>query len=243
MAELQLSLSYANPNSGPSANRIGWINWGNFAITQGETDSVTIPLPNGQVITFDVTNTIAAGDGLTILSDVPLLNSAFGTLGYTNIPGNIALEAFDDYQACTGNSSTLTLSNISVKDSLGRSIKSYSFVLASIQVANGSGPLVGPQEVQTFTTSGRRWRQLIWLGNTSSPVVNEITPKSISIYPVSSNSGSPVYTTNSPKEISVNISGCNLIPQFAIGIIINPIEKRKISAPTRGANLFKNSSI
>ena len=28
--------------------------------------------------------------------------------------------------------------------------------------------------------------------------------------------------------------------QFAIGIIINPIRSKKISAPTRGANLFKN---
>lgn len=241
MAQTQLSLSYATTGSGPKASSIGWIDWGNFYLPQNDTVSVTIPLPNGLTMTFDVTNTIVSGDGLTILSNSSIPNSAFGTLGYTNVSGKIALEGFQDY--CTGNSSTFTLSNISVKDSSGNLVNGYSLVVASIQESNSIIPISGEEEVQVFTLSNSTWNNLVILGNTTSPSITVTDQNTLTIYPTSTNSGSPVYTANSPAQLSINISGCNLIPQFAIGIIINPIKKRKISAPTRGANLFKNSSI
>lgn len=231
MPSKKLSISYATTGSAPIASGIGWINWDDLILNPGETYSISISLLNNLEMTFDITNTPQTDNGFVLLPDIPMKNSAFGTLGYTNISGNIALETFTDYYSTTFNSSKFTLSNISVKDSYGNPLVGYSVVLASIQVNTDmdsafiSEPI---QCTQTLSTNGSDWNNIIWLGNTSSPSVDTTDQKNIIISPTSFTSGSPVYSSNSPTDVSVTISANTSIPQFSIGIAIASLTLQKI---------------
>lgn len=228
-----LSLSYADIGSAPKASSIGWINWDDFSLNPGESSSVEISFLDNFVLTFNITNTVEIGNGFTILSDTPIPNSAFGRLGYKNISGNIALEAFIDYSSSTINSSKFTLSDISIKDLSGNPVMSYSIVLASIQIddnllLSNSFNSSSTEDFQQFLTTGSDWNNVVWLGNTSSPIVIDTDKKNLTIYPISSTSGSPVYSTNYPNEVCVTISGQNSLPQFSIGIAVASITLQKI---------------
>ena len=51
----QLSLSYANPNSGKNSAIIAWINFGNISLSPGETlTGLYVKFNDGSTLSFDL---------------------------------------------------------------------------------------------------------------------------------------------------------------------------------------------
>lgn len=83
---LSASLKYANTTSGNLAGAIGWVNFGTFALTPGQTvTGVTATLRDGSTITFDITNSNVSGSSATFTASTPPVYSGapFGVSGYT----------------------------------------------------------------------------------------------------------------------------------------------------------------
>ena len=96
---LTLPVSYAKYGSGPLAEIIGWIDWKNtyLDIDTSLTD-IKVPLENGLTLTFDIKNTTLLGNGYSLNpTTLSSINSPFGTLNYTEIPGNVALQIHTMY--------------------------------------------------------------------------------------------------------------------------------------------------
>lgn len=231
----QLSLSYANPGSGPYSDMIGWIDWGNTFINQEDSLDITIPLKCNANLTFTLTNTITSGEGF-LMQPISLtdINSPLGTDGYTGLSGHLALEtAFNEY---AGASSRLILSNIQVTTSSGSNLSDCFFVISNVETANTINLL---SESQIYTADKNNWELLTWLGNTSTPIVNGIKESVIitrgpyGVDPISRSDGTPIFSTISPRTITIDITSDISSQALSLGIACNP------PRVTRGINLFK----
>ena len=173
-----MSFSYANPGSGLSAGGIGWANFGNLTLTPGGADyNFSGTLNNGVKVTFTVAaqNVSGAARNFTAVSTPTFSgNSPFGTVGYTGILGNVALETNVVFSPGTNG---VTISNIVVTDSIGNPVPNYTVVVADAESTNipeswvwqtdsgnwtffnllsgsGVGPVPSGQNTQTLTLTG-----------------------------------------------------------------------------------------
>lgn len=251
----QLSLSYANPNSGKSAAIIAWITFGNISLSPGETlTGLYVKFNDGSTLSFDLTNT-SSSDILLTSRSVPVTSrSVFGKSNYTNISGAPALIADVSNES---HSALFEISNISYLNSSGFPINDYNLYIADLYVSNSSENLSG--NLQQYITNGSPWlvEELIGTGSTpnieitnesSTPIttfaindiINEAIANSISVANITyynSNTQTPILSTKSPTIIQAyfNNNEYTLIEGFAIGIAFpNPNLFR-----SRGINLFK----
>ncbi|MGX8850335.1 DUF7507 domain-containing protein [Amedibacillus sp. YH-ame10] len=152
-----MPFSYANPTSGPSAGAIGWYDFGNLTLNPNTTvTGLGGTLVDGTTISFDLTLTAISGQSRAfVATPVPTFPGAeFGVAGYTGIAGNAT---FDSVLQALPGVSTLTVSNIVVKDSLGNPIPQYTLILADAERTNTN-------EQWQWNTNGGTWKQLAQLG-------------------------------------------------------------------------------
>lgn len=240
---IQLSSSIASSGSGPYANIINWIDWENLYTSLDPNDSVdiSVPLSCNSILTFTITNTILSGQGYSmcprLLSEInPPSSIAFGTYGYTGLTGHIGLETCNEY-INEGDASRLILSNINVTQaSKCGCINNYMLVLSNIETATTKNPL---SESQIYTTDKNPWSLLTWLGDKTTPIVSGVnsntiltTGPNIGTIPSSITDGAPVFSTQSPSKIIIDIASDISSQALALGIAILP-------CVTRGINLFK----
>lgn len=138
----ELSLSYADANSGNNASTIGWINFGNIFLNPGEIlTGLYVRLFDGSILSFDLKNDSNTDTGFALRStSVPVTSdSNFGVLGYTNISGNIALIKTPLPTSVEGEDSALfTLSNISYLSSSGTPISRFTLNVVDLYNLNSS---------------------------------------------------------------------------------------------------------
>ena len=165
--------SYANPTSGPSAGGIGWFNFGNLTIHPGEAlTGLTATLNDGSVVTFDLSLAFTSGQPRTfVATTAPVGGSFFGNAGYTGIPGNVVL--YSNFNLAGPGVNTFTISNISVRDSLGNPIPNYTVILADSETTNTG-------ESWVWQTNGSAWQLFATLGN-NPPVLTGIGTQTVAI--------------------------------------------------------------
>lgn len=152
-----MALSYANPTSGPSAGAIGWYDFANLRL-EPNTGATNLggTLNDGTTITFDIALAAISGQSRAFQGQpVPTFPGAeFGVAGYTGIAGNATFE--NDLVPLPG-VSTITISNIVVKDAGGNLIPQYSVILADAERTN-------TPEQWIWNSNGGGWNLLAQLG-------------------------------------------------------------------------------
>lgn len=164
-----MSFSYANPTSGPSAGGIGWFDFNSINLLPNTTlNNLGGTMPDGTEISFSMTLTPVSGQSRSFVGQaVPTFPGAeFGVAGYTGIAGNAA---FNSVLQQNSGVSTLTISNIVVKDSLGNPIPQYTVVLADAERTNTG-------EQWQWVTNGSVWKQLAQLGGNPPTLTGLATP-------------------------------------------------------------------
>ena len=162
----QLSLSYANPNSGKNSAIIAWINFGNISLSPGETlTGLYVKFNDGSTLSFDLTNTSSSNILLNSTSVPVTSTSSFGYSNYTNISGTPALIADVSNES---HSALFEISNISYLNSSGFHINDYTLYIADLYASNSSENLSG--NLQQYITNGSPWlvEELIGIGSTPS---------------------------------------------------------------------------
>lgn len=251
----QLSLSYANPNSGKNSAIIAWINFGNISLSPGETlTGLYVKFNDGSTLSFDLTNTSSSNILLNSTSVPVTSTSSFGYSNYTNISGTPALIADVSNES---HSALFEISNISYLNSSGFHINDYTLYIADLYASNSPENLSG--NLQQYITNGSPWlvEELIGIGSTPSieitdesstpittfdlnDITNEAITNSISVADITyynSNTKTPILSTKSPTIIQAyyNNNEYTIIEGFAIGIAFpNPNIFR-----SRGINLFR----
>lgn len=231
---LTLPVSYAKYGSGPLAEIIGWIDWKNtyLDIDTSLTD-IKVPLENGLTLTFDIKNTTLLGNGYSLNpTTVSSINSPFGTLNYTEIPGNVALQIHTMYP--TQSTIRLTLTNIRVTNSFGNPIYNFAFAISNVETATDITTPIA--ESQIHHTDGKPWNLLAFVGDTSNPnhagVGSQIVTVVGSNSDVMTSTGAPIITSENPSNLTIDITSNLGIKALSLGIYIVP-------KPKRGVNLFK----
>lgn len=196
-----MSFSYANAGSGPSAGGIGWFNFGNLILNPGDVvPGLTGTLLDGSVITFDLAMTAVSGPARTFIGkSVPTFNAArFGTSGYTGLLGNVAL--YEPVPIPAAGLYTLTMSNITAKDSDGNPILNYTAVVADSESTNLA-------ESWTWITNGGDWAQLAALGGNMPTLAGlGTTTATITGIDPANTAGAYVLTTQSPKKLDLTVN-------------------------------------
>lgn len=211
-----MSFSYANPTSGPSAGGIGWFNFGNLTINPGDSlIGLTGTLNNGSTVTFDITS--------PAVSYVPFTASTptgdFGNTQYTGLLGNTVLRT--PLRSSYPTASTLQISNIVVKDSLGNPITNYTAV-----IADGESTNAFPQytEVWTWLTNGGNWALFDTIGS-NPPALAGIGTNTVTITGINQSSAAAYVTTSlSPSAMTLSVFGRQGI---AIGFAVTKLTLQK----------------
>lgn len=214
-----MSISYANPTSGPSAGGIGWFNFGALSLNPGDTlTGLTGTLSNGVTVSFDLAMTTISGQALTFnASPIPTYPGAyFGTITYNTIAGNVALYNSPGPIATV---SAFTLSNIVLTNPDSTPVNNYSVILADAEST-------GPSEGLRFVTNGGVWQQLA--GNTP-PI---LTGLGTQIATITGTLGLPQYAyvlySQSPTQVVVDVTtGINNREAFAIGFATTRVRLQK----------------
>ncbi|MEG1752166.1 MAG: hypothetical protein RR140_03470 [Clostridia bacterium] len=217
------SVQFANPLSGPLADKIGWIFYGT-----GATYAVGAPpvhvinsIPGGYTVEFDI-NVVGIGSGASLIRAVhtPVYSlSAFGQTGYTSIPNDVAL--FQTPNTVGSKDEIINIKNIVVKDSNGVIQKKFKWIAADTETLD-----IGEQWIST--TDGSPWLLLTnlpaVLGSTAGPAISGLNTTVVTDTGTSVNHASgPVYITTGPNNISTRIITSEL-DAVTYGIIIDPFE-------------------
>lgn len=231
---ITLPVSYAKYGSGPLAEIIGWIDWGNtyLDIDNALTD-IMVSLENGLTLTFDIKNTTVLGNGYSLNpTTVSSIGSPFGTTNYTEISGNAAYQIYNMYP--TASTTRVTLTNIRVTNSYGNPISNYAFAISNVETATN---IITPiAESQIHHTDGKPWNLLAFVGNLNNPSYSGVGSQVVTVIgnnpDITTSTGAPVITTENPSNLSIEITSTLGIKALSLGIYIIP-------QPQRGVNLFK----
>ncbi|MGL6106726.1 DUF11 domain-containing protein, partial [Romboutsia sp.] len=232
------NLSYATGivGSTPSYGGIGWFDFGVFSIAPGQTfTNRTGTFKDGSTVTFNISNTSTTGGGLTFNAVAPptFAGAAFGVTGYTGITGRVIL-----YSSPKGGaSSTLSISNIVVKNSSGVTIPDFELVTGDGENTNGLGTTAF-EEIY-FTTNGGLWQSFTTLpavGGGSppfTPVVSGYGTTVVHFLGITNTLPrvSPIITTTSPSQVDILVIEPPVAtPQQAIvlGFAIQKISLNKV---------------
>ncbi|MEG1843697.1 MAG: CshA/CshB family fibrillar adhesin-related protein, partial [Clostridia bacterium] len=195
-----MPFSYANAGSGPSAGGIGWFNFGNITLNPGDSlTGLTGTLNDGSTVTFDIQS---LPNSLTRFDAVATPQGQFGFGAYTGILGNTVL--YTPILPAYPTPSTLVVSNIVVKDSLGNPITNYTAV-----VADGESTNSFPQYTESwiFNTNGGNWKLLTTIGG-NPPIIAGVGTPTVTI--TGTNQGlqaANVLTTQSPTTLNLATFG------------------------------------
>lgn len=220
-----MSFSYANPTSGPSAGGIGWLNFGNLTLNPGDTAlGLGGTLNDGTVITFDLSYQYVSGQPRTFVAvPTPVFpGSPFGSAGYTGITGNSAL--YSNFNFAGPGVNVFTLSNITVKDSIGNPINNYTVVLADSETTN-------IDEIWEWNTNGGAWQFLALLGIDPPDITGintqDVTISSRTLFPEIT-SAAYVLTSQSPTQLILTSTESQSGRQaFSIGFAITKLTLEK----------------
>lgn len=239
------NLVYATPGiNSPSAGGVGWVDFGNFTINPGDSiTGITANFLDGSTVTFDLKNTAIVGAGRSFVATQPPAYSfaPFGNTGYTGINGNVVL--YEPNIAVSNLVTSLTFSNIIIKDINGNIIPNYSLVAADGEITN-----VG--EIIEYVTDGAPWDLLINLppvggGPIQTPVISGIGTNTFTETGVVGNGVSgPVITTVSPKTVTVTFTSSSIggggREGVAIGFAINKVTvKKNVAGRINAADQFE----
>lgn len=231
---ITLPVSYAKYGSVPLAEVIGWIDWKNtyIDIDTALTD-INVPLENGLTLNFDIKNTTVLGNGYSLHpTTVSSIGSPFGTVNYTEISGNAALQIYSMYP--TPSTTRLTLTNIHVTNSYGNPIYNFAFAISNIETATDITTPIA--ESQIHSTDGKYWNLLAFVGDTSNPnplgIGTQIATVVGNNSDVTTSTGVPIITTENPSNLSIDITSSLGIKALSLGVYIIPQRQR-------GVNLFK----
>ncbi|MEG2105666.1 MAG: CshA/CshB family fibrillar adhesin-related protein, partial [Clostridia bacterium] len=209
-----MSFAYANPGSGPSAGGIGWFNFGNLVLNPGDSKTgLTGTLNDGSTVTFDIASLATS---LTRFDAVTTPQGQFGFGAYTGILGNTVL--YTPILGAYPTPSTLVISNIIVKDSLGNPISNYTAV-----VADGESTNSFPQYTESwiFNTNGGNWKLLTTIGG-NPPLIAGVGTPTVTI--TGTNQGlqaANVLTTQSPTSLNLATFGHEGV---AIGFAVTKVQ-------------------
>lgn len=214
-----MTLSYANPGSGPSAGGIGWVNFENLVLTPGSSQTgVSGTLKDGTTITLDISLSATATDSYT--ASQPPVFGFFGGSNYTGILGNTILYS-DRHLGPTAN--VITLSNIVVTDSLGNPVTNYTAVIADAESTN-----IG--ESWSFTTNAGNWSLFTQIGN-NFPTLTGVGTQTATITGINlATAGDYLLSTESPTNITLTHAtnaGNAGREGVSIGFAINRVILRK----------------
>ncbi|MEG1716815.1 MAG: hypothetical protein RR275_08390 [Lachnospiraceae bacterium] len=198
-----MSFSYANSGSGPSAGGIGWFNFGNITLNPGDSlTGLTGTLNDGTTVTFDIKSLPTSFVPFTAVP-TPVQYAYFGSAGYTGLLGNTALKT--PLLSAYNTASTLVLSNIVVKDSLGNPVTNYTAVVADAESTNAF-----PQytEYLKFNTDGGVWNLLATLG-ANPPILTGVGSNNVTITGTNQSASQAAYvlTTSSPDTLTLDVYG------------------------------------
>ncbi|MEG0365334.1 MAG: isopeptide-forming domain-containing fimbrial protein [Coprobacillus sp.] len=220
-----MTFVYANAGSGPSAGGIGWVDFGNLTLTPGASiTGMTGTLANGITVTFDLRMNFLGGVPRNITAvPAPQPLSYFGLTGYTGLTGNVVL--LQDV-GTANNLSSVTISNISVKNAQGDPMTNYTVVMADGETTSG---IPNFEEGLSFTTNGGNWTQLAALGATNPPTIvgggTFIGFVGVSTPP----NTAYVYYSQSPTQVTASMQGATGAQRtgFAIGFAVTQVELYK----------------
>lgn len=211
-----MAFSYANPTSGPSAGGIGWFNFGNLIINPGDSfTGLTGTLNDGSTVTFDIAS--PAASFTRFFATAP--TGDFGNTQYTGLLGNVVLGTplFASYPSPT----TLVLSNIVVKDSLGNPVTNYTAV-----VADGESTNAFPQYTESwvFQTNGGNWALFDTIGG-NPPTIAGVGTNAVTITGLNqSSAASYVLTSKAPTTMTLSTIGRQGV---AIGFAVTKVTVQK----------------
>ncbi|MEG0878403.1 MAG: CshA/CshB family fibrillar adhesin-related protein [Oscillospiraceae bacterium] len=216
------SVQFANPTSGVMADKIGWIFYGTGAIYTPGAPPVHVinSLPGGGTVEFDLSVVNVQGPGNTVpaVHTPTYYYAAFGSTGYTGIPGDVAL--FPNSNGTPSNE-IVKLQNIVVKDANGIVRTDYQWVAADAENTDTDEALI-------LNTDGSPWSQLTVLppvvGPPNSPSVSGLGTTTVTEVGTGINhANGNVYITRAPKNVSAQFITYGR-EAVAFGIIFSPFE-------------------
>ncbi|MEG1805609.1 MAG: hypothetical protein RR327_04350 [Clostridia bacterium] len=217
------SVQFANPLSGPLADKIGWLFYGTGATFPVGAPPVHVAnsIPGGYTVEFDISN-VAMSPGASLIRAVhtPVYSlSAFGNTGYTGIPGDVAL--FQTRNTTGLRDNLIKLDNIVVKDANGVVQTKFKWVAADTETLDTG-------ETWVSTTNGSPWSLLTnlpaVLGAPDGPAITGLGTTAVTDTGTSINHATgPVFITTGPRNISTRITTGEL-DAVTYGIIIDPFE-------------------
>lgn len=220
---LLASLKYANTGSGNLAGAIGWVDFGSFTLTTGQTvTGVTATLRDGSTLTFDLNNSNVSGSTSSFVATTPPTfgGAPFGVSGYTGVNGNVVLYT----PAFTTGSNRLTLSNINLVDPNGNPVPNY-----YIYVADGEATGSTQTESQRWITDGGVWTLIDVVGIGASPVLSGVGTKNALLTGTTNGPfNAPVLSTLNPTQVSATVSDVGTGRQGVVfGVSATKIEVQK----------------
>lgn len=177
---IELSISYASPDSGTNAKNIGWIDFGDINLNPGERlTGLTVKLINGSILTFDIRNDSNPNYGYALTSTTVSVtsDSSFWNEGYTDIQGKVALIKSPLANSIEAADSALfTITNIQFFNASGNITSNFKLALADLYSApsNATGT---SSDLQQYITNSAQLSILDNVGTGPAPTI-EITDES-----------------------------------------------------------------
>lgn len=227
-----MSLSYANPTSGPSAGGIGWYNFGSLDISPGQTfTGLTGTLNDGTIVTFDLSAQLVSGTSFSfVATPVPTYpGAAFGVIGYTGIAG---VATMDSTLTTAPGAVSLTFSNITLTNPDGP-VTNYTVVVADAETT-------GLTEQWIWNTNGGNWQQLTLLSGPPQ-ILTGLGTQTATITGTINSAGAYVLTTQNPTQVVLTNNAPALSRQaIAIGFATTRVTLQKnISGRADPADQFQ----
>ena len=202
-----MALSYATGGTVIPYGGIGWVNYGSLTLTPGSSQNgITGVLKDGSSITFNLSNSTG---GQTVDSTAAAFNFA---TGYTGVSGLVTL-----YTRGNTTTTTLTFSQIVVKDPLGVTIPNYTIYVAD-------GEVTGTSEKIVSITNGGPWSLFTTIGSGSSPTINGLATLTLTYQGSGGTYNSPVCGTLNPTNISVAMTETGVTGRSGVVIGISMLK-------------------